>query len=65
MKNQNRADSHFAMNVHIQIQQFRERLSDKVHATTLKGIVGGFIFTVFQRNLKECQERPRTYVCKC
>ena len=35
------------------IQRFQERLSDKVHATTPKGIVGGFEFTVFQRNLKE------------
>ena len=25
-----------------------------------KGIVGGFEFTVFQRNLKEWQERPWT-----
>ena len=32
---------------------FRERLSDRVHATTPKGIAGGFEFTVFQRNLKE------------
>ena len=35
------------------IQLFRERLSDKVHAATPKGIVGCFEFTVFQRNLKE------------
>ena len=35
------------------IQLFRERLSGKVHATILKGIVGGFEFSVFQRNLKE------------
>ena len=35
------------------IQLFRERLSEKVHATTPKGIVGGFGFTVLQRNLKE------------
>ena len=35
------------------IQLFRERLSEKVHATIPKGIVGGFEFTVFQRNLKE------------
>ena len=47
------------------IQLFRERLSDKVHATTPKGIVGGFEFTVFQRNLEEGQERPWTYVCEC
>ena len=30
-----------------------ERLSEKVHATILKGIVGGFEFTVLQRSLKE------------
>ena len=42
------------------IQLFRERLSDNVHATTPKGIVDGFEFTVFQRNLKEWQERPWT-----
>ena len=35
------------------IQLFRERLSNKVHATTAKCIVGGLEFTVFQRNLKE------------
>ena len=39
-------------------------ISRKVHATTPKGIVGGFEFTVFQRNLKEWQERPWTYVCQ-
>ena len=47
------------------IQLFRERLSEKVHATNPKGIVGGFELTVFQRNLKEWQERPSTYVCEC
>ena len=35
------------------IQLFRERLSGEVHATILKGIVGGFEFSFFQRNLKE------------
>ena len=35
------------------LQLFRERLSEKVHATIPKGIVGGFEFSVFQRNLKE------------
>ena len=35
------------------IQLFRERLSGKVHATILKGIMGGFEFPFFQRNLKE------------
>ena len=35
------------------IQLFRDRLSEKVHATIPKGLVGGFEFTVLQRNLKE------------
>ena len=35
------------------IQLFRERLSGKVLATILKGIMGGFEFPFFQRNLKE------------
>ena len=39
--------------IKISIQLFRERLSEKVHATIPKGIVGGFGFTVLQRNLKE------------
>ena len=30
-----------------------ERLQEKVHATISKGILGGFEFTVLQRNLKE------------
>ena len=47
------------------IQLFRERLSEKVHATIPKGIVGGFEGTVLQRNLKESYARPRTYVCEC
>ena len=38
---------------HIYIQLFRERLSEKVHETIPKGIVGGFECTVLQRNLKE------------
>ena len=46
----------------IHIQLFRERLSEKVHATIPKGFVGGFEFTVVQRNLKEWHERPWTYV---
>ena len=47
------------------IQLFRERLSEKVHATISKGIVGGFEFTVLQRNLREWHERSWIYVCKC
>ena len=37
---------------------FRERLSEKVHATIPKGIVGGFEFAVLQRKLIEWHERP-------
>ena len=44
---------------------FRETLSEKVHATIPKGIVGGFEFTVLHRTLKEWHERPWTYVCEC
>ena len=33
-----------------------------MHATTPEGILGGFEFTAFQRNLKEWQQRPWTYV---
>ena len=35
------------------MQLFREKLSEKVHATIPKGIVGGFEFTVLQRNIKK------------
>ena len=49
--------------VYSPIQLFRERLSEKVHATISKGI--GFKFTVLQRNLQEWHERPWTYVCVC
>ena len=38
---------------HMLIQLFGERLSEKVPVTILKGIVGGFEFSVLQRNLKE------------
>ena len=43
----------------------RERLSEKVHATIPNGVVGGFEFTILQRNLREWQERPWMYVCEC
>ena len=43
----------------------RKIVEKDVHATIPKGIAGGFEFTVFQRNLKEWQERPWTYVCEC
>ena len=41
----------------MRIQPFRERLSDKVHATTPKSIVGGLEFTVFQRNWNNDRRR--------
>ena len=47
------------------IQLFRERLSEKVHVAIPKGIVGGFEFTLLQRNLKEWHERPLMYICEC
>ena len=47
------------------LQQFRERLSEKVRATIPNGIVGCFEFTVLQRNLREWQERLWIYVCEC
>ena len=37
----------------LSIQLLRERLSENAHATIPKGIVGGFKFSVLQRNLKE------------
>ena len=39
------------------VHLFRERLSEKVHATIPKGILGGFEFTVPQKNLKEWHEK--------
>ena len=38
---------------HRSLQLFGQRLSEKVHATIPKGIVGGFEFAVLQRSLKE------------
>ena len=46
------------------IQLFREKLSEKVHAKIPKGIMGDSEFFVPQRNLKEWQERPWTDVCQ-
>ena len=42
------------LNYFYKLTAISERLSEKVHATILKGIVGGFEFTVLQRTLKEC-----------
>ena len=47
------------------IQLFRERLSEEVHVTIAKGIVGDSEFTVLQRSLKVWYGRPWTYVCEC
>ena len=52
----------FNVGFRLWIQLFRESLSEKVHATIPKGIVGGFEFAVLQRNLKEWHKRPWTYV---
>ena len=41
-------------------QLFRDRLSEKEHATIPKGIMGGFGFSVLRRNLKHWHERPWT-----
>jgi len=46
------------------MQLFWERLSEKLHATIVQGIVGGFEYTILQRNLREWHERPWTYICK-
>ena len=51
--------------LHQCIQLFRDRLTEKVHATIPKGIVDGFEFDVPQRNLKELHQKPSTYVCAC
>ena len=49
----------------LNLQLFRERLSEKVHSTIAKGIVGGFECSALQINLKKWHGRPRTYVCEC
>ena len=52
------------MCVHVYMPQlFQERLSEKVHVTIPKGIIGGFEFTVLQIHLQEWHERPWNYVC--
>ena len=43
----------------------RKAVGKNVHATISKGIVSGFEFAVFLKNLKEWQERLWTYVCEC
>ena len=45
------------------MQLFREKLSEEVHATISKGIVGGFELTDLQRNLKEWHEKLAIDAC--
>ena len=52
--------------VAINIQLFWEKLSGKVHATILKGIVGGFEFSFFlKESWKNWYERLCKCVCEC
>ena len=47
------------------IQLFRERLSEKVHATILKGIVGGFEFTITYCSSKTFERMTREAMNVC
>ena len=47
------------------IQLFRKRLSEKVHATIPKGIVGGFEITVLHRNFERMAREAMDYVSEC
>ena len=47
------------------IHLFRKRLSEKVHATIPKGIVGGFEITVLHRNFERMAREAVDYVCEC
>ena len=47
------------------LQLFRKRLSEKVHATIPKGIVGGFDITVLQRNFERMAREAIDYVSEC
>ena len=44
---------------------FKKGCQKKVDVTILKGIVGGFVCPVLQRNLKEWHEWPWTYAYEC
>ena len=44
------------------LQLFRKRLSEKVHATIPKGIVGGFEITVLLRNFERMAREAMDYV---
>ena len=47
------------------IQLFRERLSEKVHATSPKRIVGAFRFNVFQKKFERMALEAMEYSCEC
>ena len=47
------------------IQLFRKRLSEKVHATITRGIVGGFEITVLHRNFERMAREAMDYVSEC
>ena len=47
------------------LQLFRERLSEKVHATIPKGIVGGFEITVLDRSFERMAREAIDYVSEC
>ena len=44
---------------------FKKVPRKEVHATIPNGIAGSLECTVPESNLKECRERPWTYVCEC
>ena len=47
------------------IQLFRKTLSEKVHATIPKGIVGGFEINVLHRNFERMAREAINYVSEC
>ena len=49
----------------VYIQLFRKRLSEKVHATIPRGIVGGFEITVLHRNFERMARETMDYVSEC
>ena len=55
--------SRYGFSFYLSIQLFQERLSEKVHATIPKGIVGDFEFTVFKEISKNCTRSHGLDVC--
>ena len=54
----------YGLGKYIYIQLFRERLSGKVHATILKGIVGGFEFSFFfSKKFESIGTKGRMQMC--